>query len=271
MKTDLKSFILGWCAAMAILCASGLVWWMLQTNHAVAASTGQAHVMSPEPQKVVVKVDGEAVFQNEIEDLIQTGIDRAIVVDRMINKVIAAQKGKLAYPAETQLALKLAEREVLSTIYTTKRLQELRENVSEQDIAHYYSAQIKDENFKLWKVSYYLSQDPQDIQLTAEKLRNADPKALAQMLALTTENEGYLPAQALPYGLARVVNDMKKGEFSPVLNVRNGLMLVRLDDMRQGQKPSMEALRDQIREAIVLERFNRELEQARQEAKIELS
>ena len=63
---------------------------------------------------------------------------------------------------------------------------------------------------------------------------------------------------------------MKKGEFSEVLRLRNGLLVLRIDDMRQLKKPTQEELKQEIIQALALEKFNQELEQARRQAKVEL-
>lgn len=269
-----------WLCGLAITAGIlGSVWWITQSSPANAAVQSESG-SKVEPasknetptgnDRVVAVIDGTVVTQLEIADQLRTGVDKAIVVDRYINKVVAAQLGQQMYPDQAKAALRAAEREVLATVYTTQRLQELREKVTEEEVKAYYQKNVLDENFKQWKVSYYLTTDAADIQSTSKRLLDGDKKAMEQLSPLSAEGDGYLPAQAMPYGLGRVVNSLKKGQFSEVLRVRNGFMVVRVDDIKQLEKPTLQDLTNQIIETIVLEQFNSELEKARSAAKIEL-
>jgi peptidyl-prolyl cis-trans isomerase C len=87
---------------------------------------------------------------------------------------------------------------------------------------------------------------------------------------LVETGDGFAATSLLPYNLGRVVNKMKKGEFSDALQMRNGLLILRVDDMKQIDKPKLDAVRNEIIENIALQKFNLELEQARKQAKVEL-
>lgn len=225
---------------------------------------------STSAQTVVAKVNGLPVTESEIQGFLQTGVDRAVVVDRYINKVLAAERGRELYQKEAKAAIQAAEREVLATLYTSRRMQELREAVTEDQIKDYYTKNVLDENFKLWKVSYYLSGDANDLQNTLKSMKSGDSKALTQLKPLVEQGDGFAAATAMPYNLGRVVSKMKKGEFSEVLQLRNGLLVLRVDDVKQLDKPKLEAVKEEIRQALALQKFNEELEQTRKQAKVEL-
>ncbi len=222
------------------------------------------------PDREIAKINGMKITEMEVAGLMQSGIDRAIVIDRYINKVVAAERGKEMYAEEAVAALRAAEREVLSTLYTTRRMQALRSAVSDDEVKSYYDANVLDQNFQQWMVSYYLSNDENDVQKTLGKLKSGDKQALEQLKPLVEQGDGYANTANLPYNLGRVVSKMKKGEFSEVLRLRNGLLVLRLDDMKQLQKPTLEQLKEEIIQAIALEKFNAELEEARRKAKVEL-
>lgn len=63
---------------------------------------------------------------------------------------------------------------------------------------------------------------------------------------------------------------MKKGEYSDVLQLRNGLLILKVDESKQTKKPTMDELKQDIVQALALQKFNDELEQARKKAKVEL-
>ncbi len=234
------------------------------------ASAFAAGDSSGQSDRQLASINGMKITEMELGGMLQSGVDRAIVIDRYINKVVAAERGREMYVDEAKAALRAAEREVLSTLYTTKRMEELRKAVSDDDVKAYYDANVLDQNFQQWKVSYYLSNDQNDVQQTLEKLKKGDKDALDQLKPLVEQGDGYAVAQAMPYNLGRVVSKMKKGEFSEVLRLRNGLLVLKIEDTKQLKKPTLEELKQDIVQALALAKFNAELEQARRQAKVEL-
>lgn len=234
------------------------------------ASAFAAGDSSGQSDRQVASINGMKITEMELGGMLQSGVDRAIVIDRYINKVVAAERGREMYVEEAKAALRAAEREVLSTLYTTKRMEELRKAVSDDDVKAYYEANVLDQNFQQWKVSYYLSNDQNDVQQTLDKLKKGDKDALDQLKPLVEQGDGYAVAQAMPYNLGRVVSKMKKGEFSEVLRLRNGLLVLKIEDSKQLKKPTLEELKQDIVQALALEKFNAELEQARRQSKVEL-
>jgi peptidyl-prolyl cis-trans isomerase C len=267
-----------WMLGAAGVGVAGVVVWSAVSvfegsgKHPGASLVGQAVAAGkPGPaDAVLANINGQAITELEVAGLLQSGIDRAIVVDRYINKVVAAERGREMYASQAKAALRAAEREVLSTLYTTKRMEELRNAVTDAQVAEFYTQNVLDQNFQQWKVSYYLSASQEDANKMLSRLRKGDKEALEQLKPLVDQGDGYAAAQAIPYGLGRVVSKMKKGEFSEVLALRNGLLVLRIDDMKQLKKPTQEELKQEIIQALALEQFNKELEQARRLAKVEL-
>ena len=264
--------------SVAALGLAGLVSWAGWTafqgpsspSVSPVASAFAAGDSSGKSDREVASINGMKITEMELGGMLQSGVDRAIVIDRYINKVVAAERGREMYVEEAKAALRAAEREVLSTLYTTKRMEELRKAVSDDDVKAYYDANVLDQNFQQWKVSYYLSNDQNDVQQTLEKLKKGDKDALDQLKPLVEQGDGYAVAQAMPYNLGRVVSKMKKGEFSEVLRLRNGFLVLKIEDSKQLKKPTLEELKQDIVQALALEKFNAELEQARRQAKVEL-
>ncbi|HEX4855804.1 MAG TPA: peptidylprolyl isomerase [Limnobacter sp.] len=223
-----------------------------------------------QPDREVVTINGLKITEHELAGLLQSGVDRAIVIDRYINKVVAAERGRELYAEEAIAALRAAEREVLATLYTTRRMDELRKTVSDADVKAYYDANVLDQNFQQWKVSYYLATDRDDVVETLARMKKGDRDALAELKPLVENSDGFAPAQGLPYNLGRVVGKMKKGDFSEILQLRNGFLVMKVEDVKQLKKPTLEELKQDIVQALALQRFNSELEQARRQAKVEL-
>lgn len=220
--------------------------------------------------QVLASINGMKITEMEVSGLLQQGVDKAIVIDRYINKVVAAELGREMYSAEAKATLQAAEREVLSTLYTTRRMEELRKSISDEQVKDYYEANVLDQNFQLWKVSYYLSADAADVQKTLASLKKGEKEAEEQLKPLVEQGDGFAAANALPYNLGRVVSKMKKGEYSDVLQLRNGLLVLKIEDSKQIKKPTVEELKQDIVQTLAIQQFNDELEQARKKAKVEL-
>lgn len=263
--------------AVGLVVASAMAWAVWSVVHPQTGNKSEiistAHADSSKPagsDPVVATVNGDKVTQSEIAGLLNTGVDKAIVVDRYINKVIAAEKAQQMYTGESKAALRAAEREVLSTLYTTRRMEALRAKVTDADVKAYYDKNVLDDNYKQWKVSYYLSADQKDVAQTLEDMKKGDKKALAELKPLVDNGEGYANAAQMPYNLGRIVSKMKKGDFSEPLPLRNGMLVLRIDDVKQSKKPTLDEVKPEIVQRIATQKFNEELEQARRHAKVEL-
>lgn len=175
-----------------VLCWAG--WVVFESGHSTGGSVSPVALAnasdSPQKDSVVASVNGITITEMELSGLMQSGVDRAIVVDRYINKVVAAERGRTMYAAEAEAALRAAEREVLSTLYTTKRLEELRKSVSDEQVKNYYDTQVLDQNFQQWKVSYYLSNSNSDAQAVSTRLKARDQDALNQLKPLVEQGDG---------------------------------------------------------------------------------
>ncbi|NJM31890.1 MAG: peptidyl-prolyl cis-trans isomerase [Limnobacter sp.] len=234
-------------------------------------SAGGAEKAAQTESQFLIRIDDETVTDTEIAGLLNQGVDRAIVIDRYINKVIAARLGESKYSEQAKATLQAAKREVLANMYTVRRMQELRAAIKEEEVKSFYTENIRDENFTRWKLAYYLTPDPADIQGTLAKMKAGDKDALQQLRPLAEEGDGYLAAQLLPYNLGRVVAPLKKGDFTDILPIRNGYMTVLVEDVKKQEKPTLEKVRAEIIEVLATRRFNEELEKARRKANIEIS
>lgn len=261
-------------AACLVLTVLGAGAWMnwggTQANNTSPIGDANAAAVSPSKDHRLAVVNGTEITEMEIMGLMQSGVDKAIVIDRYINKVLAAELARDLYALEAEAALRAAEREVLATLYTTRRMEALRKEVTEDQIKNYYDSNVRDADFQQWKVQYYLGASPADAATVLESMKKGEKDALAQLRPLVEQGDGYAATGALPYNLGRVVSKLKRGEFSDVLPLRNGSLVLKVEDMRQLKKPTMEEVKQEIVQALAMQKFNAELEQARKKAKVEL-
>lgn len=219
-------------------------------------------------------VNGAVISESEILSLTSQGVDRAIAVDRYINKVLASEMARKAYAEESQAAIRGAEREVLSQLYIAKRTQDLKAAITDAEVSSFYEKNVKSEDYAGYKVRVFLTQDPKEAETVFAAMNDGKDKSKyeSKFKPLKDGNEAdrFLLANELPYGLGQVIRTMKKGEVSKPLMLRNGVFLLSLDEIKDGQKPEMSKVAAEIKDILVAQRLNDELSSARRTAKIEL-
>lgn len=242
---------------------------------AAAAALGG---MTPEQRlQTVATVNGKTIVQEELAGLLANGVDRAVALDRYINKVLAADAARGRYEDESRAMLAAAEREVLANLYLQRRSQELLKAVTDAQVAEYYSANVRVEDYAGYRLRYYLTRDQADAVNVRALLDKGDKSAQGRLAALAPGNanggasDGWLGFQAIPYGLGRVVAAAKQGDvIGPVL-VRDGLLLLVLDERREGKKPALDDVRTEIRALLADRQLSEELLALRKKAQIQLN
>jgi parvulin-like peptidyl-prolyl isomerase len=79
-----------------------------------------------------------------------------------------------------------------------------------------------------------------------------------------------MSAADVPYGLGMAVKKLKAGERLQPVTVREGVLVLYVDDVKVNPKPELEKVRAEIRDLIVAERFNADMKARRAASKIEL-
>ena len=269
---------LGMAAGLALLVAAGGGggWYLQQQQQVTAptspASAASAPVVNPAIGKTVVAtIDGKPVLEAELASLLAGGADRAVAIDRYINKVLASEAARQRYADDARTLVTAAEREILANLYLQRRNQELTQAVTDAQIAEYYKANVRDEDYAAFKLRYYLTRDQADAANVRTLIDKNDKAALAKLAPLGNTSDGFLPFQGIPYGLGQVVRRAKTGEvIGPVL-VRDGLLVLVLDDVRAGKKPEQDAVKNEIRALLADRQLSEELLGLRKKAQIQLN
>lgn len=220
---------------------------------------------------VVATIDGKTVMEAELASLLATGADRAVAIDRYINKVLAAEAARSRYAEDARALSTAAEREVLANLYLQRRNQEILQSVTEEQVAEYYKANVRDEDYASFKLRYYLSRDQADAVNFRSLLDKADKGAQARLAPLGNTGDGFLPFQGIPYGLGQVVRRAKPGEVIGPVTVRDGLLVLVLDEVRSGKKPEIGAVKNEIRALLADRQLTEELLGLRKKANIQLN
>lgn len=303
---------LRWGVAAAVALALAAGGWHAHRQgwlfHPPAADSAAAADAATAGASVVASVDGKTIVADELGPLLNAGVDRAIALDRTINKVVAAEAARSRYADAARTALVSVEREVLAQLYLQRRSQELAQAVTDADIAAYYEANVRAEDYAGFRLRYYLTRDAADAANVRALLDRRDPAAQARLSPLAPApaaaagtgngagtgtaaaggatgaansstaaatpgpgNGGFIALSSIPYGLGRVVREAKAGDvIGPVL-VRDGALLLVLDEKRPGTRPALDEVKAEIRAVLADRRLGEELQALRRQARINLN
>ena len=240
-------------------------------TRSAATTVASVPVAGVNTSKVAAVVNGSNVYDSELVPGIQQGADRAVVIDRYINKVLAAELARSNYSKDATEALKGAEREVLSQLYVAKKTEELRAGVTEAGVKAYYDANIKVEDFAGYKVKFMIAGDEKDATDVAAAIAAGKAKDVESRFKNAKDGaDGFVMAGELPYGLGNVVRSLKKGEYSRPVVMRNGYFILYLDDVKANPKPELSVVSAEIKNVMVAKQLNDTLTTARGVAKVEL-
>jgi parvulin-like peptidyl-prolyl isomerase len=262
---------------LVLAAVGGAAWWVMQRGGIgglvkppqVSASAAAMNLALA--KTVVATIDGKTVMEAELASLLATGADRAVAIDRYINKVLAAEAARSRYAEDARALSTAAEREVLANLYLQRRNQEILQSVTEEQVAEYYKANVRDEDYASFRLRYYLSRDQADAVNFRSLLDKADKGAQARLAPLGNTGDGFLPFQGIPYGLGQVVRRAKPGEVIGPVTVRDGLLVLVLDEVRSGKKPEIGAVKNEIRALLADRQLTEELLGLRKKANIQLN
>lgn len=215
----------------------------------------------------VAQVNDDRITDADIAAAMNSGTDKAVAVDRAINKALAAQLAKQSYAKDAEAALAAVQRDVLSQLYIAKRSAALRESVTAADVQSYYDKNIDARAFAEYKISAYVTQDPKEAEQVASVVAAGGAASVSSKFQPIAEGKS-LKAGELPYGLGQVAAQLKPGEYSRPLALRNGIYMLRLDESKPGAKPDLAKVSDEIKDILVAERLNNELTKTRAVASI---
>lgn len=227
-----------------------------------------------EPEVVAV-VDGQTITYADIRPLVEAGIDRAIAVDRTLNKVLVANAAKTLFPQEAKDAIQTAERDLLSALFLRLKREQIQSLISEASINDFYEKNITQQQFDTYKVKYYLTRDRTDADQVRSLLLAGDKGALDK-LEYFNKDSPYISLAMLPYNLGKVVKDGyapdgKAAVFLGPIMIRDGFVIVMVESYKSGNRPELTTeLKARIREQLIENGLSVVLTELRSSAKINL-
>lgn len=220
--------------------------------------------------KVIAVVDGAEITEAELTPFLNAGLDKAIAVDRAINKVIAANNAERMYRQIARRAVQSNRNDVLANVFVSQRSAEMRSGVTDADIKAFYQDRVKTEDFTAFRLRFFVSVDAKEAQEVFDAIGRGDKDALAKLAFVRRDGDHYMGAADVPYGLGAAVKKLKAGERLQPVTVREGILILYVDDVKINPKPALEKVRAEITDLIVAERFNADMKARRVASKIEL-
>lgn len=238
---------------------------------AAAFPAAPAAVRPVDGLRVLAEVNGQNITAEEVDPLIRQGVDRAVAIDRYVTRLLAADAARDLYPDASRAAQEAAEREVLANLFINRRSAELLQSVTDAEIDRFYKEQVKDSDYASYKLSYYLTQDNIDAATMVRNLENRDAEARSKFVPVSEEGDGFIPLARTPYGLGQLVATAKAGDYLQPVRVRDGLLILHVEQVRPGKKPEKTPeVKEEIRRLIAQRRLSDELLERREKAQVKL-
>lgn len=256
----------------AIAAIAGATYFGLDVLRSAAATDTRKGIadVKQNGSKVVATVDGSDITEAELAPFLNAGLDKAVAIDRAINKVVAANNADRLYKQASQSAMQSAKNEILANVFVNQRSIEVRNSVTDADIKAFYTDRVKAEDFTTFRLKFFVSVDPKESQDVYDALGRADKDALAKLTFAKKDGDHYIHAAEVPYGLGVAVKKLKAGERLQPVMVREGALVLYVDDVKVNPKPELAKVQAEIKDLIVNERFNDDMKSRRAASKIEL-
>ena len=220
--------------------------------------------------RVVAIVDGAEITEAELLPFLNAGLDKAVAVDRAINKVVAANNADKLYRQAAKTAMQSARNEVLASVFINQRSIEVRNGVTDKDVKTFYDTRVKDEDFTAFKLKFFVSVDAREAQDVFDGIGRGEKDAMAKLAWVKKDGEHYLTAAEVPYGLGVAVKKLKAGQRLQPVTVREGALVLYVDEAKVNPKPELAKVESEIKDLLVAERFNEDMKARRAAARIEL-
>lgn len=242
---------------------------ILRSAAATETRKGVANV-KPSGDKVVAIVDGSDITEAELTPFLNAGLDKAVAIDRAINKVVAANNADRLYKQASQSAMQSAKNEILANVFVNQRSIEVRNAVTEADVKAFYADRVKVEDFTTFRLKFFVSVDPKESQDVFDGIGRGEKESMAKLAFAKKEGDHFINAAEVPYGLGNAIKKLKAGERLQPVMVREGALVLYVDEVKANPKPELAKVQEEIKNLIVNERFNEDMKTRRTASKIEL-
>lgn len=225
---------------------------------------------SPAEQKVLAVVNRQNITATDIEGLVASGLSKPVALEAAITREINAEAARSQWPEDSKTIADAVLREALSNYYVRRTLAELQKAVKDEDVARYYETNLKDEMYSGQVLKYYLTQDGKDAGEMAEAIRKNHDAVLGKFSWVNKNGDHAVMPLAVPYGLYQQVKAMQPGQYAGPFSVRDGLLFLKLEDRKAGQRPDLAKVKEEIQAVIAQQRLEENVKELRAKTAIQL-
>jgi parvulin-like peptidyl-prolyl isomerase len=223
----------------------------------------------------VAAVNGTTITDIEIRDMMSRGMDRAAAVDQRITQTVMANAAATEFAGDATTVLNAARTDILAQLYVNRKAEALRKAVTEKEISSFYEKNLTQDEFRRFKLKFVIAKDAKDGQTIYETLTknpgsSEGKAALERFQYLNKAGDNFQLAQEVPYGIGNVLKKMKAGDLIQPLLVREGILIVKIEEIKEGDRPELSKVSAEIRASLASQKLNEEVQQLRKAAKIEL-
>ena len=221
-------------------------------------------------KKVVATINGEPITLNEfnreltslhkgrVEDKKAGKQDRLDLLRRLINTRLIVQEAKrigLDELREIEMMVDAFSKVTLREELMERQVKDIK--VDDREVEKFYKESVKE-----WKVSSVMFEKEEAAKKMVEEIKagknfdDLSKQLVAEGTAKRGEEGQYLKVKEINPQIAKVVSQMKVGSVSPIIPIKLGFVVLRLEDIRYPEEPEawnqakQEALRQKKVEAL---------------------
>ncbi len=237
-------------------------------------------------EKAVASVNGSAIYQEALDAYLgvvnrsrPTKVDAATALDDLVVTELALQQAKkdgFNERADVKQQIKEAAKKILLTTWTREKSENMK--VSDDEIKAAYDKAMKGQSTDEYKARHILVKTEDEAKKLIKALADGgDFVKLAKEKSTGPSGPnggdlGWFKSKTMVPPFAKAVESLKKGDVSkePV-KTSFGYHVIKLEDKRAAKLPDMEAMKPQLKRALVQEKMIAYIDSLKESADIKIN
>ncbi len=240
------------------------------------------------PDNVIATVNGEDITEADLsfaaedmqQDLANIPADqrKAFLISVLIDMKIlaqAARKENLQQSDSYKRRLSFLEDRALRRAYFTDKI---APQITTETIKQYYDNVVsKFEPQEEIRARHILVNSEEDAKLIAKEIENGKPFEIAALENSTDQSAknggdlGFFTRKDMVEPFSNAAFALEIGKVSEPVQTQFGWHLIRVEEKRMSSPPSFEQIKGQIQQQLLIEAFNKEIQNLKENTKIEIS
>lgn len=240
---------------------------------------------APEPDNVVARVNGKPISAVELDAQVQAQssrgqrVERSSALDQLIDlKVLATAAEDQGLPEQPEIAAQIERQRAALLAQHLVRAELSDFQVSEDDLRQAYKEHVSGMDGKEYKASHILLDDEDKAKEVIAKLDDGgDFAELAKKYSTGPTSSrggdlGWFQPDQMVEAFADAVRKLEPGKYTekPV-KTRFGWHVVKLEDVRDMQKPKFEDIKSKLRNQLVSQHVQDYIASLREKADVEIT